>query len=60
MPEHRPRPSAVATFPGETSFARSSSLTQHAARFEVWFEPDNGDPERKLAERIYKIEGWQR
>ncbi|MFM7605671.1 MAG: hypothetical protein ACKO8Z_10805 [Prosthecobacter sp.] len=32
----------------------------YAARFEVWFTPDAGGPERKLAERIFKIEGWQR
>jgi len=32
----------------------------YAARFEVWLTPDSGKPERKLAERIYKIEGWQR
>lgn len=32
----------------------------YAARFEVWFKPDSKGPERKLAERIYKIEGWQR
>ncbi len=32
----------------------------YAARFEVWFVPDNGAPERKLGERVYKIEGWQR
>ncbi|MEM7144195.1 MAG: hypothetical protein AAF591_03605 [Verrucomicrobiota bacterium] len=32
----------------------------YAARFEVWFEPDSGKPGRKLAERIFKIEGWQR
>ena len=32
----------------------------YAARFEVWFKPDDGSPERKLAERIFKIEGWQR
>jgi hypothetical protein len=32
----------------------------YAARFEVWFKPDSKAPERKLAERIYKIEGWQR
>lgn len=32
----------------------------YAARFEVWFKPDSGRPEHKLAERIYKIEGWQR
>lgn len=32
----------------------------YAARFEVWFHPDSGKTERKLAERIFKIEGWQR
>jgi len=32
----------------------------YAARFEVWFSPDSGESERKLAERIFKIEGWQR
>jgi hypothetical protein len=32
----------------------------YAARFEVWLKPDSGKPERKLAERIFKIEGWQR
>ncbi|MGD9781795.1 MAG: hypothetical protein AB7V14_06545 [Kiritimatiellia bacterium] len=32
----------------------------YAARFEVWFAPDSGAPERKLLERIFKIEGWQR
>ena len=32
----------------------------YAARFEVWFEPDSGEPERKLMEKIFKIEGWMR
>jgi hypothetical protein len=32
----------------------------YAARFEVWLQPDSGQAERKLAERIFKIEGWQR
>lgn len=32
----------------------------YAARFEVWFKPDSGEVERKLAERVFKIEGWQR
>lgn len=32
----------------------------YAARFEVWFKPDSGKVDRKLAERIFKIEGWQR
>jgi hypothetical protein len=32
----------------------------YAARFEVWFQPDSGAMERKLLEKVYKIEGWQR
>jgi hypothetical protein len=32
----------------------------YAARFEVWFKPDNGGQERKLLMKNYKIEGWQR
>lgn len=32
----------------------------YAARFEVWFSPDAGKNERKLAERVFRIEGWQR
>ena len=29
----------------------------YGARFEVWFQPDGGAPERKLIERNFKIEG---
>lgn len=32
----------------------------YAARFELWFIPDNGGQERKLLKKNYKIEGWQR
>ena len=32
----------------------------YAARFEIWFKPDNNFKERKLLEKIYKIEGWMR
>lgn len=32
----------------------------YAARFEVWFVPDSGGPERKLIEKVFRIEGWQR
>lgn len=32
----------------------------YAARFEVWFAPDSGQPERKLVQKVFKIEGWQR
>lgn len=32
----------------------------YAARFEVWFVPDSGAPEKKLLERVFKICGWMR
>lgn len=32
----------------------------YAARFEVWFRPDGGGAERKLMERVFKIQGWMR
>lgn len=32
----------------------------YAARFEVWFAPDSGIPERKLMDKAFRIEGWQR
>ena len=32
----------------------------YAARFEVWFKPDNGEQERKIFTKNYKIEGWMR
>jgi hypothetical protein len=32
----------------------------YAARFEVWFVPDSGAPERKLVDRVFRIEGWER
>ncbi|MEI7851868.1 MAG: hypothetical protein WCH86_08550 [Kiritimatiellales bacterium] len=32
----------------------------YPARFELWFVPDSGKPERKLIEKIFRIEGWQR
>jgi len=32
----------------------------YAARFELWYAPADGGKEKKLAEKIYKIEGWMR
>ena len=32
----------------------------YGARFEVWFKPDSGGAERKLLEKNYKIQGWER
>lgn len=34
--------------------------TYYPARFELWFVPESGAPERKLIEKVFKIEGWQR
>ncbi len=32
----------------------------YGARFQVWFKPDSGQPERKLMEKDFKIQGWSR
>ena len=32
----------------------------YGARFEVWFQPDSDKPERKLFEKNYRIQGWER
>lgn len=32
----------------------------YAARFELWFQPDDGSAERELVQRNFKIEGWMR
>jgi len=32
----------------------------YAAGFEIWFKPDNSGKERKLIDKVYKIEGWMR
>lgn len=32
----------------------------YAARFEVWYKPENNGEEKKLFEKNYKIEGWMR
>lgn len=50
----------------EESFYASSDFTiaegdsdhPYAARFEVWFEPFTGTPERKLLDRVYRISGF--
>lgn len=32
----------------------------YAARFEVWFKAEGKDQDRKLTEKVFEIEGWQR
>lgn len=34
--------------------------TFYPGRFELWFIPDSGKPDRKLLDRIFRIEGWMR
>lgn len=36
------------------------SYVYYPARFELWFAPASGDPERKLMEKIFKIAGFER
>lgn len=31
----------------------------YPARLELWFVPESGKPERKLIEKVFKIEGWE-
>ena len=38
-------------------FLRGRENVFYAARFEVWFKPSSGLPERKLIERIYRVCG---
>jgi len=45
---------------GEITIYEGDWGDPYAARFEVWFKPDSGKKERKLLEKIFKIEGWQR
>jgi hypothetical protein len=63
--------SAVIVYNGADSIVRFSSRgtmtiyegdwgKPYAARFEVWFKANNDQQDRKLMEKIYKIEGWQR
>jgi len=39
------------------SFREYSEENDFAARIEVWFRPANGGPDRKLVERVFKIDG---
>jgi hypothetical protein len=36
------------------------SKQYYGARFEVWFVPDSGEPERKLLDKNFRIEGWMK
>ncbi|MGZ3900067.1 MAG: hypothetical protein ACXVNQ_06840 [Bacteroidia bacterium] len=51
---------------GNSDFGRPFTIFEgdwgkpYAARFELWFVPDDGRQEQKLLVKNYKIEGWQR
>ena len=63
-------PNAKAGYSGDPNemFLREMGFTiyegnwgqYYGARFEVWFKPDSDQPDRKLFEKNFKIEGWQR
>ncbi|MBR6464156.1 MAG: hypothetical protein IKS81_02560 [Verrucomicrobia bacterium] len=63
-------PNAKAGYSGDPNemFLREMGFTiyegnwgqYYGARFEVWFKPDSGQPDRKLLEKNFKIEGWER
>lgn len=69
--DYLPERSAIQVYNPTDSIRKFSTTTNftiyegdwgqpYAARFEVWFKPANGGKERKLFNRNYKIEGWQR
>ena len=41
-------------------FYEYSETNDFAVRFEVWFVPANGGPERKLVERVFRVKGKER
>lgn len=42
------------------NFHEYSETNDFAARFEVWFTPASGGPERKLVERVFRVKGGGR
>lgn len=53
---------SIKKFPNRDYFTIEEGDWGHpyAARFEVWFKPDNGSQQRKLMQKNYIIQGWQR
>lgn len=43
--------------PHSYAFLRGRENVFYAVRFEVWFKPSSGRPERKLIERVYRVCG---
>lgn len=41
-------------------FHEYSETNDFAVRFEIWFAPANGGPERKLVERVFRVKGKER
>jgi hypothetical protein len=52
-------PSELFRYQSEITVWEGDAGTFYPARFELWFRPDSGDTERKLVERIFKIEGYE-
>ena len=32
----------------------------YPARIELWFAPASGEPERKLLQDVFRVQGWRR
>lgn len=72
LSEDRIRPDSISRMGWSTNanekFRYQSEMTVYEGdwgnfypgRFELWFIPDSGSPERKLIDRIFRIEGWMR
>lgn len=53
-------PAALFHYEADITIYEGDWGVYYPGRFELWFEPASGAPERKLVEDIFRIEGWQR
>lgn len=53
-------PNELFRYGSEVTIYEGDWRKPYAARFELWFHPDDGSTDRKLAQRNFKIEGWMR
>jgi hypothetical protein len=53
-------PGELFTYESEITIYEGDWGVYYPARFELWFTPDSGGPERVLIQDVFRIEGWQR
>lgn len=54
------RPGELSTYTTELRIYEGDWGDHYPARIEVWFEPSDGGPQRKLIEDTFRVEGWMR